>query len=265
MRLREPRVRRAPRALEARQRLVAGHEAGAEVDDRLEHLRDPRGRVLEHVLDLGALLLGAGEPGHALGRLVHRGGALELLDQLGVGGRVELLGAALAVVLRRVHGEVGAAQQLVDGDGAGARHHQPDAHRHVHGLAVEAERAAHRVEHAARHALALRRVHHLLDQQRELVAAEPRGGVGRAQAAAQARGHRGEQSVAGRVAERVVHDLEVVEVHEQERDRAPLAGHRLLDAVEQQRAVRELGERVVERAGGGAAPRTPCWRRCRGS
>ena len=53
------------------------------------------------------------------------------------------------------------------------------------------------------------------------------------------------------MAERVVDELEVVEVDEEHADEpigAPLAGQRVLDAVVEQRAVGELGQRVVEGA-----------------
>ena len=59
-----------------------------------------------------------------------------------------------------------------------------------------------------------------------------------------------QEPVAGFVPERVVHLLEAVEVDEQRRalDVAPAGpGEHLLDPVEDQRAVREPGERVVQR------------------
>ena len=59
-----------------------------------------------------------------------------------------------------------------------------------------------------------------------------------------------EQLVAGRVPERVVHRLEPVEIDEQHRGAetvAARAGERLAQAVDHQRAVRQAGERVVQR------------------
>ena len=56
--------------------------------------------------------------------------------------------------------------------------------------------------------------------------------------------------VAGGVAERVVDLLEAVEVHQHDGDAAALAlggQQRLLDAVVEEDAVRQLGQRVVER------------------
>ena len=59
-----------------------------------------------------------------------------------------------------------------------------------------------------------------------------------------------EQRVAGRVAEAVVHRLEVVEVDEQHRELPAVAlepGGRVVDPVAEQRLVGEPGQRVVER------------------
>jgi hypothetical protein len=84
----------------------------------------------------------------------------------------------------------------------------------------------------------------------ELVAAEPRDGVGRAQDAPQARGDLDEQAVAALVPEAVVDRLEAVDVEVQDRDRAALAlalGQRLLEAFDEERAVRQTGERVGQR------------------
>ena len=59
----------------------------------------------------------------------------------------------------------------------------------------------------------------VLEQDRELVAAQAGRGVGRAQGRLQALADLGQQLVARGVPERVVDRLEVVEVHEQDRDR----------------------------------------------
>ena len=81
----------------------------------------------------------------------------------------------------------------------------------------------------------------------ELVAAEAGDHVAGAQHAAQALGDDLEQAVAGAVAERVVDDLEVVEVDEQHRDLERLRRRRSasLQALQEERAVRQAGERVV--------------------
>ena len=67
----------------------------------------------------------------------------------------------------------------------------------------------------------------------------------RAHAAAQALGDRHQQRVADAVAERVVDGLEVVDVDEQHGERSPSSAQLLAHALHEQRAVREVGERVV--------------------
>ena len=108
--------------------------------------------------------------------------------------------------------------------------------------------AARLIRSAIEHHLAL--AGEVLEQQGELVAAEPRDRVHRAQHRPQPLGQPGEQPVAGGVAERVVDLLEVVDVEEQHRDgrvRAPRAVERDAEAVEEQRAVGQAGQRVVQR------------------
>ena len=86
------------------------------------------------------------------------------------------------------------------------------------------------------------------EHDRELVAAEPGQRVALAQRAAEALGDDLEQLVAVVVPERVVDLLEAVEVDEQHRDRAVRAHalDRALDALVEERAVRQPGEGVVE-------------------
>ena len=84
----------------------------------------------------------------------------------------------------------------------------------------------------------------------ELVAAEAGDGVGGAQRRLEPLGDLLEQHVAVVVAERVVDLLEVVEVHDHHREAAVAAlggAQRLLDAVAEQHAVGQAGERVVQR------------------
>jgi len=81
-----------------------------------------------------------------------------------------------------------------------------------------------------------------LQQHGELVAAEPCRGVAVAEAAHQPLGHLAEHAVAGLVAQRVVDDLEVVDVDEQHVDRVAAGPQRLVHAVDEERAVRQAGE-----------------------
>ena len=84
----------------------------------------------------------------------------------------------------------------------------------------------------------------------ELVAAQARDGVLRPHGLLQARGGGAQDAVAGGVAERIVDVLEAVQVEEQHRDAAFLAARahdRARQALGQQRAVRQAGQRVVVR------------------
>ncbi len=93
-------------------------------------------------------------------------------------------------------------------------------------------------------------VRDVLEQNRELVAAQPGHGVADTQRRPHARGDGLQHPVAGVVAERVVDDLEVVEVQEQHGERLTVrasAAERVFDAIPEQRPVREVGHWIVER------------------
>ena len=140
VRLGEPLVGRlVGRAVEARERLVAGHAAGAEVDDRLEGDRE-RVRVLEHGDDLGALLVAADEPD---GRLVSRSVGLGQLRR--VDGE-----AALAVALGVVHREIAAAQEILDVADVGAADRHADAGPDDQRLSGDVDRRLQRRERRVR-------------------------------------------------------------------------------------------------------------------
>ena len=96
------------------------------------------------------------------------------------------------------------------------------------------------------------RVRHAVEQDRELVAAEPGDGVRRPHGRLEPARDRDQQLVSHLVAERVVDELEAVEVQEQDgrggaRVGALGAADRLVEAVEEQHAVGQAGERVVQR------------------
>jgi hypothetical protein len=89
-----------------------------------------------------------------------------------------------------------------------------------------------------------------VEQQGELVAAQSRQGVAQSTRLDEALGNGLEQLVARVVAETVVHLLEAVQIDEQHRERgarAGRAGERLLQAIAEERAVRQHREAVVER------------------
>ena len=162
---------------------------------------------------------------------------------------VEQLVAGPPALLGPVHRGVGVADQLL-GALAAAGERDADAGGDEVLVAGEHERAGeHRRDplgHLDRVVLAA----DVLEQHPELVAAEPGDGVACAHRLLQPRRDGGEQLVADVVAEAVVDQLEVVEVEEQDRghERLRRAAERVLEPVEEQHAVRQAGERVVERA-----------------
>jgi hypothetical protein len=91
---------------------------------------------------------------------------------------------------------------------------------------------------------------HVFEHDGEFVAAEARDRVAVAHMRAQARAGRLEHAVAGRVAHRIVDVLEAVEVEEQNRDAAAVAARAhdgVAQALAEQRAVGQSGQRVVVR------------------
>ena len=203
--------------LPAHQRLEAGDAAEVEVDDRLV-VQD---QLL--VLDRALELLAAIEPGQRVD--VHVVGE----DRVAVG----------AGGLGGVHREVGVAQQVVAGLGGG----DADAGAQVQALALEHHGRGEHLEQALDEHLGLARA---AGEDRELVAAQAGDGVVGAQRVAQPLAADLEQAVAGGVAERVVDLLEVVEVEEGDH-RGLARGERLGDPLLEQRAVRQAGQRVLER------------------
>ena len=156
-------------------------------------------------------------------QLAELDGALELRPELvaladrGVHARVEDREAGLAVGLGHVHRDVGVADDVRRDLGGVAGARDPDARgdRDVAGPPI---RYGARSSRTSRSAIAIGalEVGRVLGQDRELVAAEAGHEVALADRPGDPLGDRDEQRVAGRVAERVVDDLEVVEVDEQD-------------------------------------------------
>ncbi len=158
--------------------------------------------------------------------------------------------------LRAVHGGVGVEEEVLRARVAGGRERHADADRGEDLVPRELERQRGHVVEPVRDDLGVGRHLHVVEEDRELVTTVAREGVALAQAALEAHRHLGEQVVARRVAEPVVHRLEAIEVEEHHREPvvvAPAAPReRALHEIEEERPVRELGEwivqRVVERA-----------------
>ena len=183
-------------------------------------------------------------------RLLEIGLQLEAVENDGAHLGNEQLRARLPLALGGVEGHVGVADECVLVRGAFHRVADAEAHRHGDLAAAERERHAECVEDPRRELRRLGpRVAEADDEDAELVAADAGHGVLAADARAQPFRRRDQQLVAGLVAERVVHELEVVDV---EHDHAHAvvgsraSEQRLGDAVLEQRTVGEPGQRVVE-------------------
>ena len=154
----------------------------------------------------------------------------------------------LPLVLRAVHGEIGAAQDLARRLTSRAER-DADARLNHHLRAEHRNRLGHRGQHAARDGHCIVRPGQVLDHDGELVPAEPRTRVLGAKAALEPARHHRQKLVAGRMAEAVVHRLEVVEVEEEHGEKvlptsssAEGMGH----TVTEESSVREPGKGVVE-------------------
>jgi hypothetical protein len=154
----------------------------------------------------------------------------------------------LACILGGVHGQVrldqqfGCVRAVVAGRGA-------DAGVHGQLVVADAEGPAQRRQDPARQLSGFLVADQPLYEHRELVAAEAGAGVLRSHRPLQAFTHGDQKCVARRVTTGVVDHLEVVEVDQH--DGQPLAVaalpcQRVLDTVEEQRSIGELGERVME-------------------
>ena len=166
----------------------------------------------------------------------------------------EAVGAA-PVALGAVERQVGVADQLVgalpvrraDGDAdAGADHHL---------RAVEIVGRAHRLDDAQRQHGGIRRLRDGDLQDRELVSAHARDRVRLPHQGAQALRHHLQQLVAGGMAERVVHGLEVVEIEQV--DRHHLAAPARAPA--RARAARSAARGWADRSARRAAPCARSW------
>jgi hypothetical protein len=191
VRLQQPACRVVPsdECLEAQQR------AGVELDDRLvlEDELSQSHRVAEVVLQLQGPL------------------------HLGVHPRREELNAVLALALGHVHREVGVAHQFVRRVVAQARRaadSQPDAACHGDSCVVDDDRVAQSGQRAFGQRESVSRVVRA-EHDGELVTAEPSDRLPVKSDRAQSERHDAQQFVTCRVPERVVDDLEVVEVDEQ--------------------------------------------------
>ena len=158
-------------------------------------------------------------------------------------------GPRLAQCLGPVHGHVRVAQDVLGLLVLRRSHRHPDARAGLDALPANLEGLPHHLVHAVRHPHRVRRSAHVVEPHGELVAAVPREGIAFAQAGLQPPSDLLQELIAGLVAEGVVHHLEAVDVDEQHREAvilvAPGAIERVAQQIEEQRPVRQPGERVV--------------------
>ena len=118
-------------------------------------------------------------------------------------------------------------------------------------MTAEHERQAELLLHPIDEAEGVLDVADVVDEDGELVAAEPRHGVADADAAFKPAGDPHQQFVAGHVAETVIDDLEAVEVEEENGELEPVrplgARDRAAEPIREQGAVGQAGEDVVVR------------------
>ncbi len=165
---------------------------------------------------------------------------LEQIQRVAMQRLVEQREAMTALGLRAVHRDVGIAQEILGLAIARRGDCDADARRGEHFLVGEADRRVQHVDQALR---GKRRVFVVLDvgeQHRELIAAEARDDIARLQAIGDAAADFLEQFIAEQMADRVVDDLEAVEIEEQHRKQTTRIAH-----VARQRARR--GDRAAAR------------------
>ncbi len=168
--------------------------------------------------------------------------------------RVEEAQGVLAGDLGLVHRHVGALHQLVTAAGLAAEQHHADAGAAVQAEFVEAVRAIQRVQQLHADVFGLGRgaqwvVAEVLQHHHEFVTAEARDRVAGAHLGMQSLGGDAQDLVAGLVAMQIVDVLEVVQIDEHQRAQlvaAPAGGHGLVQAIEQQPAIGQTGQRIVE-------------------
>ena len=212
----------------AHQRLDAGHGAALQRDARLV--------VQEELLALDA----------AAQARFHR----QALERAALGDAAVELVVVLARLLGAVHRGIRVLHERLlvlavlrieaDADARGEEELALADHHRLH----------ERGEHLARRDFRLRAFAHLGEHDHELVAAQARHHVARAQRVAQPPRRLIQHGVARLVAERVVDHLEAVEVDEHHGERALVAPRALASGVQElaeRRAVRQPGERVVAR------------------
>ena len=156
--------------------------------------------------------------------------------------------SAPALLLGRVQGLVGALDHRVDGLAVVRVEGDADARGHADLVAGSEHRPDQSVEDLGGDHGGVLGLGDIVEQEHELVAAQPGDRVRLAALALQPAGHLDEQGVADIVAEGVVDSLEAVQIEEKDRHpAAPPLGldHRLSEPVAEQQPVGQAGEGIV--------------------
>ena len=205
--------------------------------DHLARARVHHGLVVQHQLLAFDGAAQASLQGHALeGPVVHARGA-------------ELI-VVPTLLLGPVHGGIGALQEGVRVRAVDRVDRDSHAGRDVQVVAVQGQRLGHGVEDLLREARRVLGLRHSAADEGELVAPHAGHGVVFAHAGDQALRERLEQPIAHGVSQRVVDELEMVDVHEHHGQQALLpvgVAEGLGQPVAEEKTVGQAGERVVVR------------------
>ena len=160
--------------------------------------------------------------------------------------------ASAAARLGPVHRGVGVAQHVFRAVVSRARQRNADADAGEDLVPAHFQRRRQLLVNPLGNAGGVRFAADLIEQDGELVAAEARERVARSNAALEAPSDTDEELVAGLVSEAVVDGLEAIEIEVEHREgrgaERPLrALKEVLQAVDEQRSIRQIGERIVER------------------
>ena len=138
---------------------------------------------------------------------------------------------AAPVRLGAVKRDIGAFEQLVEGDAVARGQRNADARADRDAMSHDIVRGAQDLDDAMGQQRGLFRARHLALHDGEFIAARPRHGVALAHAVAQALGDRAQQFVADMMAERIVDLFEAIKIETEHRKAAlaPGAGDRFLD------------------------------------
>ena len=162
------------------------------------------------------------------------------------------LRATLSMFLRRIQSQIRAPEQLgeVERNLTSAAEDHPDARQRQKVLPVKDEWRMKTLQDPLREMLDVRTVLEVLDKDGELVSTQERDGGAGAKRRLEAVPDLAQHRIAYGVTSGVVDILEVIEVDHRQRERGAASdgsGQRVLHPVLKEGAVRQAGERVVER------------------